>query len=118
MTLDDLCEVAYANPGCGNAKIAAALVKRKKVLSIGVNRMRSHPLQKRFARNRHSIFLHAEIDAIKNALQKYTLKELQGATLMVARVKRDGTKALAAPCQGCQKAIEWFGIKDVQYTHN
>lgn len=103
-------------------KLAACLVIQNEIISIGYNSDKSHPLQKRFSKNSESIFKHAEIDCIVNALKHIDPEELQRATLYVYRVKKkekgdtgwiDGR---AEPCSGCKKAIEHFGIKKVVFS--
>lgn len=105
------------------AKLAAALVIRNDIISIGQNSTtKSHPIQKRFGRNTESIFLHAEINCIINAIRNVDAEELSKATLYVYRVKKldkdskywsDG---ISEPCTGCKQAIEHFRIKRVVYS--
>ena len=105
-----------------NARLAAAVVYKNEIVAIGVNQKKSHPFQAKFGKNGHAIFLHAEISAIKNALQHIDEKELSKSTLYVCRVKyvspRKGsfTWGLAKPCVGCQRAIVTFDIKSVIYS--
>jgi tRNA(Arg) A34 adenosine deaminase TadA len=120
--LETLTKVAEANDEYPRARLAAALVKSNKVLSIGINRNKTDPLQAKYGRNDESIFLHAEIHAIKNALREHSLEDIENSTLYVCRVKRPEQKSkkwvwgLARPCDGCSRAIAEFGIKNVIYT--
>lgn len=114
--LNNLLAIALANPGAGNAKLAACLVKRGRVLSYGLNSLKTHPLQAKFGRNQQSIHLHAEIDAIRNALRKHSVGAVAGSTLYAVRVLKDGTKAAAKPCAGCLRAVSHFQIHDVMHT--
>lgn len=104
------------------ARIASAVVYRKEIIGLGVCRKQSHPLQKLFARNPESIYIHAEVDAIRNVLRKYSPKVLRSSTLFVVRQKfLDNTKScfvdgLAKPCEGCQKAIDFYKIPRVEWT--
>lgn len=104
------------------ARIASAIVYRKEIIGLGVCRKHSHPLQKRFARNPESIYIHAEVDAIRNVLRKYSPKVLRSSTLIVVRQKfLDNTKScfvdgLAKPCEGCQEAILYYKIPQVEWT--
>jgi tRNA(Arg) A34 adenosine deaminase TadA len=104
----------------GRVKISAAIVIKNEIISIGTNKMKSHPLQAKFGRNYQAIYIHAEIDAIAKALRRLDARRLTSATLYVARIKVDNTgKAmwgLARPCSGCAGAIESFGIKQVIWT--
>ncbi len=106
----------------GRARLAAAIVVKNDIISVGHNRLKSHPFQARFGSNSDAIYLHAEIDAILSALRIINPEELSKAELYVARVKyadhhRNGfTLGLSKPCIGCQRAIQEFGIKRVIYS--
>lgn len=104
------------------ARVAACIVYRNELISFGVNELKSHPMQAKFCRNEDSVYLHAEISAIKNALKVVTQDELSRSTLYICRVKfYDNTKrkmvfGLAKPCSGCFRCIKTFGLKRVIYT--
>lgn len=102
----------------GNQTLASCIVKKNKIISFGHNKNKTHPLQNKFTKHPEAIYLHAEIDAIKNALKRVSVEELVGSTLYIARTKKDGSEGLAKPCKGCTQAIESFGIKEVIYTSN
>jgi tRNA(Arg) A34 adenosine deaminase TadA len=102
----------------GNQTLAACVVKRNKIISFGHNKNKTHPLQNKFTKHPEAIYLHAEIDAIKNALKRVSTEDLLGSTLYVVRTKKDGSEGLAKPCKGCMQAIESFGISKVVYTTN
>lgn len=104
-------------------RVAACLVYKNEIMSFGINRLKSHPFQAKFSKNSKSIFLHAETDAIKNALKRMTVEEISKSTLYVCRIKYNSSgkrkqfiAGLAYPCDGCQKAIATFNIKKVCYT--
>jgi tRNA(Arg) A34 adenosine deaminase TadA len=97
-------------------KMAAIIVKRKRVLGRGFNSRRSHPMQKLFSKREVKIALHAEIAAIVDALRTNTEEELKGATIYVARVLKNGSRAKAKPCEICQRAIKTYGIEAVFWT--
>lgn len=103
------------------AKIAACLYYKKKIISIGTCQMKTHPFQVEYQRNDHSCFLHAEIDAIKKAINRIGEAEIKKCVLFVCRVRTNTTRnkvsfGLAKPCDGCQKCIDNYGIKEVYYT--
>lgn len=104
------------------AKLSAAIVHKGRIIAIGMNKMKSHPFQARFGKNKDAIFLHAEIAAIKNALRILDAKDLKNTSLYICRVKKeerdrqDWVDGLAKPCPGCLRAIAEFGIKQVVYT--
>ena len=96
------------------AKLAASLVIRNEIISIGYNSYKTHPLQKRFSKNIEAIFKHAEVDCIINALRHVDPSDLERSTLYVHRVKKltkdhdywsDG---YSEPCCGCKRLIGTF----------
>lgn len=119
--LHTLAKVAAANPA-QREKLAAAVVYRNKIVSIGMNSMKSHPLAAKYGKNEHAIFLHAEVAAIKNALREIDVDDFTKCDIYITRVKKEApfTKkyvwGLAKPCAGCERAIAEFGFKRVIYT--
>lgn len=119
-----LGKIAETNEEYPSARLAAAIVKNNKIISVGINRKKTDPLQARFSKNKEAIFLHAEIHAIKNALRELTVDELKNSTLYICRVKRPLSSSknfvwgLAKPCEGCSRAIAEFEIKNVVYSTN
>lgn len=117
-----LSKLAMTVEGMGSARLASAVVYKGDIISFGVNRKKTDPFQARFGKNKQSIYLHSETDAIKRALRVISQEELSKSTLYVCRVKfEDYFKkkllfGLAEPCIGCKKAILEFGIKNVVYT--
>jgi tRNA(Arg) A34 adenosine deaminase TadA len=110
---------------CAHARILAVITHHNKshFLEEGRNQYKTHPFQKRFSTNEDCIYLHAEIDCIKNALRWMSVYDLQDCDLYVMRLKQE-TKAgptitgLSRPCKGCMRAIATFGIKNVYYTED
>lgn len=100
----------------GNQTLAACIVKNNKIVSFGHNKNKTHPLQNKFTKHPKALFLHAEIDAIKNSLKRISADDIVGTTLYIARTKKDGSEGMAKPCKGCMQAIESFGIAKVIYT--
>lgn len=105
-------------------KLAACIVIQNELISIGQNSGKTHPIQKKFSKNTHSIFMHAEINCIVNALRVVNESDLEKATMYVHRVKRRSKTdlnwydGLAEPCIGCKQAISHYGIKKVIYSTN
>jgi deoxycytidylate deaminase len=101
------------------ARISSCVVLKNNILSFGFNKRKSHPFQAKFGKNEECIFLHAEIDAIKNALKCTSVEDLQRSTLYIYRSKKVNgveTNGLAKPCVGCMRAIVSFNIKNVVYS--
>ena len=119
--LHTLAKIAEANDD-SNIRFAAAVVYRNKIVSVGYNRMKSHPFQAKYAKNPEAIYLHAEVHAIKNALREINVEDLPKCELYISRVKRPKAGddrfvwGLSKPCAGCARAIAEFGIKRTIYT--
>ncbi len=88
-------------------QLCALVVKKNRVLSVGYNNPKTHPLAKTKMRQ-----LHAEIDALIGC----TEKQLDGAELIVVRARRDRKIGMAKPCKVCHEFIKHVGIKRVYYT--
>lgn len=108
----------------GHARIAACVVYKNELISVGVCSYKTHPLQRRYGRNQHSVYLHAEVDAIVKARKRVEARgiSLKKCTLYVARVKKlsqfaEGfVSGLAKPCEGCMKFIQDAGIGRVVFS--
>lgn len=105
-----------------SSRIAAAVTIKNDIISLGHCQRRTHPFQARYCKNPEAIYLHAETNAISNALNHVSKRDLARATLYIRRVKlptKDDTKfvdGMAKPCLGCMRAIIAFGIKKVVYS--
>lgn len=113
-----LQKVAMTVEPVANARVAAAIVRRGEIISLGTNKPKSHPLQAKFAKHPEATLLHAETMSIVNALSLHKHDDLEKSEIIVVRVKRDGSLALAKPCIGCLAAINYYGIKKVLYTND
>jgi deoxycytidylate deaminase len=118
---DTLSVVAEDVIPVSRAKIAACIYYKKRIVSIGTCQLKTHPFQTKFKKNEHACFLHAEVDAIKKAINRIGEEELKKCVLFVCRVKMDHDSkkdayGIAKPCEGCQKCIDTYGIKEVYYT--
>jgi tRNA(Arg) A34 adenosine deaminase TadA len=111
----------------GHSKIAAALVIKGNIISVGKNRNKTHPMQSKygknkFGKNKDSIHLHAEVSTIVNSLNHVSKEDLKNATMYIHRVKRPGPNSkqwidgIAKPCSSCMSAIAAFNIKKVVYS--
>lgn len=119
--LEQLRRLAEDHPGHSGAKVVAAIYYGGQFF-YGFNSEKTHPLQAKFAKNKHAIQLHAEIDAIRNALRYLSVEQLSRTALYVARVKRPWPRSdmyingLAKPCSGCAACIAHFCIPKIFYT--
>lgn len=111
-----LTKVAHDENNITEYRLAAAIVFRNKVISIGANEYKTHPLMAQYTRNPDNNYLHAEVSAIAKALNILELEDFKRATLYVMRVNKAGEWALSKPCEGCSKAITAFQIGRVIYS--
>lgn len=117
--IEQLFMMARDKERVANARIVAAVVFKGKVVSYGYNQYRTAWMQRRFKKNSDSIYLHAEVDAIRNALKVVDADTVSKSVLYVARARSIGGKEQfgnAKPCAGCQSCIDWIGMKRVVFT--
>lgn len=72
-----------------NYRLASAILYKKQIVGLGVNRYKTDPFQSKYMKNPYSIFVHAEIAAIKNALKRIKVLDFRRSSLVVVRVKRN-----------------------------
>jgi tRNA(Arg) A34 adenosine deaminase TadA len=118
---DALFAVAKNTDRVANAKMAAAVVRRNKIVSIGVNSRKSNPFTTDFQKHPEAIFPHCEVDAIRIALRNISEEDISKCDLYISRAKlnkRGGeyVTGLAKPCEGCMKAIMKYRPRNVFYT--
>lgn len=119
-----LTRLAIENPGTqGRFKMAAGVTHRKHLIATGVNQYKTHPIMMPVNGYREGqIFLHAEVDAIRNALRLIDQEQLTKCELRIVRVKRPNKNSngwihgMAKPCPGCTRVIANFGIEKVRWT--
>lgn len=106
--------IRMAHKGIGKFRLGAVLTKRNRVISTGSNNMRkSHPKMKaHFDKLGWWVGIHAEVDACLGVPKS----DLEGATIYVGRIRKDGTVALAKPCKFCQRFLSGVGVTEVHYT--
>ncbi len=105
----------------GNAKIVSCITYKNDIISFGQNFLKTHPFQKKYSRNSNSIFLHAEVCAIKNIYKKIDIEDFKKCSIFVCRVKKTKPRGsyisgLCRPCLGCYRAISTFEFKNCYYT--
>lgn len=100
--------------------IGCIIVYKNKVISVGWNTSKEHPLQKEYNKQRNF-----NVDSCKNSLHAeiYALIRCNDididwskASIFIYRELANGQKAMARPCEACTKAIKDRGIKTVFYT--
>ena len=114
-----LTKLAMNNEGVkGKWKLAAGIVLKNNLIATGVNSYKTHPMMAKYGKNSEAIFLHAEVNAISNALKLLEPAQLAKCDLYVVRVRRDGSYGCARPCCGCARAIGEFGLRNVYWTED
>lgn len=122
--LSTLTQLAIQSDGVSNGrvKMAAGIIYKKQLLATGVNQLKTHPIMLGPGYRDGQVFMHAEVDAIRNALNFISPKQLQSCSLYIVRVKKPHIGAsnwihgLAKPCPGCTQTIASYGITDVHWT--
>lgn len=115
--------IAEAVEPVRSSKHAAAIVFKNNIVSIGTNQIKTHPFQKKYAKNPCALFLHAETCAICRALKNISLNDLSKASLYILRIKREreGGNFIwgnSMPCAGCMRCIVEFNINKVIFSVN
>lgn len=87
-------------------KVGCVIARGNKIIGSGFNLLKTHPKSPHEHKS-----VHAEFMAALNA--GYNMK---GATAYVFRELRDGTAAMARPCESCWRLLMDCGIKKVVYS--
>ena len=93
------------------ASHGAVIIYRGKIIGKGFNKMCVPNINKV---NTYSV--HAEVDAINDALRKTSRENLRKSTLIVVRVNNKGEIVKSDPCQNCRNYITQHGIKIAYYS--
>lgn len=99
-----------------SSRHAAAIICKGKIISIGHNKYKTHPMMLKYGKNDKSIYLHAEIDAIIKAINLHGTEFLKECNIFVLRIDKLGGIGKSRPCSGCTRAIKAFKIKRMCYT--
>lgn len=102
--------LAVASTSTMRQRHGAVLAAGKRVLAVGVNTSRSHPLVCSHPKTESAF--HAEV----SVLRQLRGADLSKVTLFVARMMRDGTAGLSRPCTYCAGAIDAAGMRAVVFT--
>lgn len=113
---DTLLALQHLHPREFHEIHIAGLFRGKQLVAVGMNRRKTHPLQKRFSVNKDKIYLHAEFDAIWRGAVLLGAVGVSRLRLGVIRVTRSGELRPSKPCLGCLRAIEIFGIREVIHS--
>lgn len=114
--IEKLKDICVESEFVGKSRHASAIVYKNTILSTGKNKLKSHPKMKEFQDNPERIFLHAEMDAIVKCINRYGLEILKKSDLYVVRLGRKGQLLNSKPCDGCESAINFYGLKNVYHS--
>lgn len=101
------------------ARIGAVIVQDREILSVGVNGVKSHPLQQKYNRFRFvddnaKHLMHAELDAIVKS--KLDTSNNKRTSIYVYRDMADHQHGKSRPCAGCLHALKDYNINHIFYT--
>lgn len=89
-------------------QLCALVVSKNRVLSVGYNSHKTHPISLGTPMNQ----LHAEMHAVLQC----SPEDLSGIDVVVARGRPSGKPGMAKPCSVCENILRRFGIRRVFYT--
>ena len=95
--------------GRGKFRLGAVVMRDTHVISAGFNSYKTHT---KLARVTEYPCLHAETHAMFRA----GLDNIEGLTMYVIRLGKDGSTRLAKPCMVCQHYIHLSALGNVYYT--
>ena len=91
----------------------AVLVKGSNVVNVSCNKNKFSSFALKFRRrNKDYATVHAELGSVLNVERSNT----EGATVYVVRTNNQDDLRLSKPCNMCEKAMRWVGIKKVIYS--
>ena len=97
-------------------KIGSIIVHKNRIISFGRNQIKTHRVQFEYNKFRNYSLvkdsIHSEIDAIVHSKSI----DLSGCRIYIFRRLRNGDLGNCRPCEGCYKALQSIGIKEVYYT--
>lgn len=103
-------------------KIGCIVVYDNKIIGMGFNSKKTHPLQKvynveRFSCDNTPHCMHAEVHALAGLIHNKAIN-WKKVSIYNYRETKDGCLAMSKPCPSCMKLIKDLGIKDIYYTSN
>lgn len=92
-----------------NFRLGAALYNGNKLISIGWNQRKTHPLSTTRFKTQHAEF---------SCLVGMNKEDVIGSTLYVFRLTKTNRPGMALPCDRCQELIRAAGIRKVWYSND
>lgn len=94
-------------------RIGSVLFQGSTVLETGTNQLRH---QSAIRTGHWPNSLHSEMDIVSKLVRAGRMKQLKGASMLVLRLKRDGSYGLALPCNNCFSVLQSVGIKRIIFS--
>ena len=99
--------------------IGAVAVYKHKIISSGTNSYKTNPIQKKYNKYRYSVdkghTLHAEMECLLPLMSRKDI-DFNRLSLYIYRENKNGSLAIAKPCESCRQLIKALGIKKIYYT--
>ena len=101
------------------------ILNKNQLLVTSVNSYKKSHLEKSFGRyfptkategSNYFPALHSEIAAIREYINRFGNSDFTGLTLFNVRVGVDGSTMLAKPCDNCQRVLNSFSFKEINWT--
>ena len=123
MNLERIIEISFALAGKypykNRCKHFSFILERNRLISIGINSPKTHPLNLKFNYvNKQKLKIndivgtHSELSAVI----KLGNENCKGLTIVNTRVNRNNEIDNSCPCNGCRDMIKKLGFKKLVYT--
>lgn len=89
-------------------RLGSVIVKKGKVIGLGINKMKTHPKS-----NTPYKTIHCEFDAVLNA----RIEDFKDCSIYIYRETPTGKIANSKPCKSCEAMLESIGMENVYYSH-
>jgi len=99
-------------------RLEARVYYKNRLICTGYNSYtKSSRLQRLYGARHYKPYVHAELDAIREACYHIGIERLSRCTLMIERIRPDGSFGMARPCSSCADALRAFVFKEVWFTN-
>lgn len=106
------CAAKTATKSTHRYKVGAVVFRHKSIISSGFNGNRYIRIHPKYQKYTHSC--HAE----QNAIVGLDWSKLNGMSIVVVRLKKNGDFGMAMPCPKCRILLQHVGIKNAYYTNS
>lgn len=101
--------------------VGCVAVYKHRIISTGVNSLKTRPLQKKYNRFRYDDdstphCMHSEVAALSSLVGNPEI-DFKNVSLYIYRENGKRELAQARPCRGCMQLIMDLGIRDIYYTN-